>query len=213
MAEKDIAHQQPSSQGLAPPGQLETDALTSRRMLLTGGISAAAVALVGGAATALTACEVPTSQLRITVNGKSHTVHAATDTPLLYVLRNELQLRGPRFGCGLGQCGACTVTVGDSAVRSCLTKVSAVSGKQVTTLEGLGTTAHPHPLQSAFIEEQAAQCAYCINGMIMEAAAFLKKTPRPSAAQVKTALNGHLCRCGTQMRIVRAVQRAAGTLG
>jgi nicotinate dehydrogenase subunit A len=148
------------------------------------------------------------SKLQITVNGKRHHVLAAPDTPLLYVLRNELGLQGPRFGCGLAQCGACTVQLGDRAVRSCVTPVSAASAP-VTTLEGLGSPAKPHPLQQAFIDEQAVQCGYCINGMIMTAAAFLKKTPRPTDAQIRLALEGNLCRCGTHLRILRAVKRAA----
>jgi nicotinate dehydrogenase subunit A len=145
----------------------------------------------------------------IFVNGKRHRVTAAPDTPLLYVLRNDLGLNGPKFGCGLSQCGACTVHLGGDAVRSCVTPLSAVGTRPVTTLEGLGTPERPHPLQAAFIDEQAAQCGYCINGMIMTAAALLKKTPRPSETQIRAALAGNLCRCGTHMRILRAVQRAA----
>jgi nicotinate dehydrogenase subunit A len=186
---------------------------TSRRALLGRSVLAAAT-LAGGAAL-LEACEPNQKQssgLSISVNGRSHSVQAAPGTPLLYVLRNELQLRGPRFGCGLAECGACTVMVGNQSVRSCVTKVEDVSGKSITTLEGLGTSAKPHPLQKAFIDEQAAQCAYCINGMIMEAAVLLKRKAHPTLPEIKTALNGHLCRCGTHMRILRAVQRAAGTL-
>lgn len=145
----------------------------------------------------------------ITVNGKRHRVAAAPDTPLLYVLRNEIGLNGPKFGCGLSQCGACTVHIGGDAVRSCVTPVSTVGTRPVTTLEGLGTPAKPHPLQQAFIDEQAAQCGYCINGMIMTAAAFLKKTPKPTETQIRSALSQNLCRCGTHMRILRAVRRAA----
>jgi len=148
------------------------------------------------------------SQLQITVNGKRYRVEAAPDTPLLYVLRNELNLNGPKFGCGLAQCGACTVHLGDRAVRSCVTPVSSVRAS-VTTLEGLGTREKPHPLQQAFIDEQAAQCGYCINGMIMTAAALIKRTPRPGEAQIREALAGNLCRCGTHMRILRAVRRVA----
>ncbi len=134
--------------------------------------------------------------LEITVNGQRHRVTAAADTPLLYVLRNELGLNSPRFGCGL------------ATVRSCVTPVSTVRGP-VTTLEGLGTREHPHPLQQAFIAEQAAQCGYCINGMIMTAAALLKQSPRPSESEVRSALDGNLCRCGTHMRILRAIRRVA----
>ena len=145
----------------------------------------------------------------ITVNGKRHTVQATPDTPLLYVLRNEVQLNGPKYGCGLAQCGACTVHIGGRPVRSCVTPVSAVKGP-VTTVEGLGTPEKPHPLQKAFIEEQAAQCGYCISGMIMTAAAFLKTNPKPSDADVRKAMDGNLCRCGTHMRIIAAVKKAAG---
>lgn len=148
--------------------------------------------------------------LTITVNGTPHDVAAASDTPLLYVLRNELGLHGPKFGCGLSQCGACTVHLGDRAIRSCVTPVSAVNA-EVTTLEGLGTLEKPHPLQQAFMDEQAAQCGYCISGMIMTSAAFLKTTPNPTDAQMRTALAGNLCRCGTHLRILRAVARAAGS--
>jgi nicotinate dehydrogenase subunit A len=144
----------------------------------------------------------------ITVNGRQHEVAAAPDTPLLYVLRNELELNGPKFGCGLAQCGACTVHIDGKPARSCSVPVSAVKGK-VTTIEGLGTPEKPHPLQAAFVAEQAAQCGYCINGMIMTASAFLAQNPRPSEQQVRAALDGNLCRCGTHMRILRAVRRAA----
>jgi len=145
----------------------------------------------------------------ITVNGKAHEVSAASDTPLLYVLRNELELNGPKFGCGLAQCGACTVHIDGKPARSCSVPVSAVKGK-VTTVEGLGTPEKPHPLQAAFVAEQAAQCGYCVNGMIMTASAFLAQNPKPSDAQIRAALDGNLCRCGTHMRILRAVRRAAG---
>ena len=144
----------------------------------------------------------------ITVNGKQHEVAASPDTPLLYVLRNELELNGPKFGCGLAQCGACTVHIGGKPARSCSVPVSAVKGK-VTTIEGLGSAEKPHPLQAAFVAEQAAQCGYCINGMIMTAAAFLAQNPKPSDARIREALDGNLCRCGTHMRILRAVRRAA----
>jgi nicotinate dehydrogenase subunit A len=144
----------------------------------------------------------------ITVNGKAHEVVAAPDTPLLYVLRNELELNGPKFGCGLAQCGACMVHIDGKPARSCSVPVSAVKGK-VTTVEGLGTPEKPHPLQAAFVAEQAAQCGYCANGMIMTAAAFLAQNPKPSEVQIRAALDGNLCRCGTHMRILRAVRRAA----
>jgi nicotinate dehydrogenase subunit A len=129
--------------------------------------------------------------------------------PLLYALRNDLGLRGPRFGCGLGQCGACTVHMDGNAVRSCITPLSLVGDRSIVTLEGLGTPEKPHPMQQAFIDEQAVQCGYCINGMIMEAAAFLAKTRRPSDPQIREALASNLCRCGTHLRILRAVKRAA----
>ena len=155
----------------------------------------------------------PAATIRLTVNGVVRTVQASPDTPLLYVLRDDLQLQGPRFGCGLGQCGACTVLLGDQAVRSCVTPVGAVAGHSVTTLEGLGSPDRPHPVQQAFIEEQAMQCGYCINGWIMTAAAFLAKTPNPSDGQIRTALSGLICRCGAHMRILRAVSRAASRRG
>ena len=148
-------------------------------------------------------------RLTITVNGVPHVVAATADTPLLYVLRNELGLGGPLFGCGLEQCGTCTVLRGAEAVRSCKLPVGDLAASQITTLEGLGTADEPHPVQQAFIEEQAAQCGYCINGMIMEAAAFLAKSKKPSEADIKNALANNLCRCGTHARIVRAVKRAA----
>jgi nicotinate dehydrogenase subunit A len=135
------------------------------------------------------------------------------DTPLLYVLRDDLGLHGPRFGCGLGQCGACTVHVDGQAVRSCITPVSSLkAGAKIVTLEGLGSPDKPHPVQAAFIAEQAAQCGYCINGMIMQSAALLNETPKPDETAIRQALAQNLCRCGTHQRIVRAVQRAAGTL-
>ena len=145
----------------------------------------------------------------ITVNGKQHEVAVSPDTPLLYVLRNELELNGPKFGCGLAQCGACTVHIDGKPARSCSVPVSAVKGK-VTTVEGLGTPEKPHPLQAAFVAEQAAQCGYCINVMIMTASALLAQNPKPSEQQIRAALDGNLCRCGTHMRILRSVRRAAG---
>jgi nicotinate dehydrogenase subunit A len=145
------------------------------------------------------------------VNGKSVAVGAADpETPLLYLLRNDLDLHGPRFGCGLGQCGSCTVHINGQPVRSCMRALSSVSASdEIVTLEGLGTPEKPHKLQTAFIEEQAVQCGYCINGMIMQAAALLDKTPKPSVPQIKAALQNNLCRCGTHMRIVRAIKRAS----
>jgi nicotinate dehydrogenase subunit A len=145
------------------------------------------------------------------VNGQPHEVRAAPDTPLLYVLRNDLQLNGPKFGCGLGQCGACTVHLGGNPVRSCITPVSAAAAAPIVTVEGLGTPAAPHALQRAFIAEQAAQCGYCLNGMIMSAAALLARTPHPTDAQVRDVLSSNLCRCGSHLRILRAIRRVAGT--
>jgi nicotinate dehydrogenase subunit A len=147
---------------------------------------------------------------RITVNGAAHEAQAEPDTPLLYVLRNELGLNGPRFGCGLAQCGACTVLLGGRPVRSCVTPLSAATSAPITTLEGLGTAEQPHPLQRAFLDEQAGQCGYCIPGIIMSAAALLAEQPAPTDAQIREALNGNLCRCGSHTRILRAVKRAAG---
>jgi len=142
------------------------------------------------------------------VNGRARSVNVEADTPLLYVLRENLALKGPRFGCGLGQCGACTVHLDGQAVRSCMLPVAEVKGA-VTTLEGLGTSKKPSKLQQAFIEAQAAQCGYCINGMIMSAAALLEKNKYPSETEIREALAGNLCRCGTHQRIVAAIKRAA----
>lgn len=150
------------------------------------------------------------SRLTLKVNGKTHTVDADPDMPLLYALRDDLGLHGPRFGCGLGQCGACTVHLDGAAVRSCVYPVSMATGKNITTLEGLGSSEKPSKLQQAFIDEQAAQCGYCINGMIMQAADLLKANPKPSEAQIREGLAMNMCRCGTHQRIIRAVQRAAG---
>jgi nicotinate dehydrogenase subunit A len=147
--------------------------------------------------------------IHLVVNGAAHDVDAAPDTPLLYVLRNDLGLTGPKFGCGLGQCGACTVLIDGIAVRSCTTPVSSAARAPITTIEGLGTPEKPHPVQQAFIEEQAAQCAYCINGMIMTAAALIARNKQPTREQIRSTLNANLCRCGTHMRIVRAVEKAA----
>jgi nicotinate dehydrogenase subunit A len=146
---------------------------------------------------------------RLHVNGQSRQATAEADTPLLYVLRNDLEMNGPKFGCGLGQCGSCTVLVDGQPQRSCRMPVSAVGDKPVTTLEGLGSQDAPHPLQKAFIDEQAMQCGYCINGMIMSAKALLDRNKRPDAAAIRAALEGNLCRCGSHNRIVRAIERAA----
>jgi len=145
----------------------------------------------------------------IELNGSAVTIDAEADTPLLYVLRADLQLNGAKFGCGLGQCGACTVLVEGEAVFSCTVPIGVLAGKKVTTLEGLGTIERPGRVQRAFIEEQAAQCGYCIPGFIMRAEALLLRTPNPTDAQIREALQPNLCRCGTHMRIFRAVRRAA----
>ena len=146
--------------------------------------------------------------VRLLVNGTPRELEVDPDAPLLYVLRNDLRLNGPRFGCGLAQCGACTVHLDGRPVRSCVTPVATAVGSAVVTLEGLGG-GEPHPLQRAFLQEQAGQCAYCINGMIMMAAALLARNSSPSEDEIKTALDGNLCRCGSHLRIVRAVQAAA----
>jgi nicotinate dehydrogenase subunit A len=143
------------------------------------------------------------------VNGRDHQIDAEPDTPLLYVLRDDLKLNAAKFGCGLGQCGACTVIVDGKAVLSCVTPLVLLEGKQVITLEGLGTVAEPAPIQRAFMEEQAAQCGYCIAGMVMRAQALLQRNHKPTDAEIRAELAPHLCRCGTHMRILRAVQRAA----
>jgi nicotinate dehydrogenase subunit A len=149
------------------------------------------------------------ARISLRVNNQTRVVDTDPTTPLLYVLRDDLELHGPRFGCGLGQCGACTVIMDGSAVRSCSIPVSGAQNRGITTLEGLGSLEHPHALQTAFIEEQAAQCGYCMNGMIMVSKALLDKNPHPTDDQIKQALNGNLCRCGSHLRVIRAVKRAA----
>jgi nicotinate dehydrogenase subunit A len=149
------------------------------------------------------------ARISLRVNKRSRVVDADPGTPLLYVLRDDLALNGPRFGCGLSQCGACTVILEGRTIRSCTTPVSAAQNRDVTTLEGLGSVTHPHPLQKAFVEEQAAQCGYCMNGMIMTAKVLLDSNPHPSVPEIKLAMNGLLCRCGSHLRVIRAVQRAA----
>jgi nicotinate dehydrogenase subunit A len=151
--------------------------------------------------------------ITIKVNGASRSVPAEPDTPLLYVLRNDLSLNWAKFGCGLAQCGACTVLISDRAVRSCVTEVGSIGDAEITTIEGLGTIEEPHPLQRAFMDEQAAQCGYCINGMIMSAKELLDAMPRPTEQDVRQALAGNLCRCGTHGRIIRVVLRAAQETG
>jgi len=151
-----------------------------------------------------------TEPIRLEVNGHPYSIVVDDpDMPLLYALRDDLGLSNPRFGCGLAQCGACTVHVDGAAVRSCVTPVASVKDKKITTLAGLGTPEHPHPLQTAYIAEQVPQCGYCINGWIMTAAALLKETPHPSDAQIRDGLSGLKCRCGTHLAILRAVKRAA----
>jgi nicotinate dehydrogenase subunit A len=155
---------------------------------------------------------MPTS-INLNVNGRTTAVRVDDpDMPLLYALRNDLHLHGPRFGCGLGQCGACTVHINGEAVRSCVTPISTVGDGKIVTLEGLGTDEKLHPVQAAFIEEQAVQCGYCINGMIMQSAAFLAKNGKPTDDEITGELANNLCRCGTHVRILRAVKRAAGTI-
>jgi len=147
--------------------------------------------------------------IELKVNGRSHNVSADPDTPLLYVLRNDLQLNAAKFGCGLGQCGSCTVLVDGAPTLSCVTPIMLLEGRQITTLEGLGSLEDPGPLQRAFIEEQAAQCGYCIPGMMMRAQALLQRNPHATEAEIRAQLEPNLCRCGTHMRILRAVRRAA----
>ena len=153
------------------------------------------------------------SMIRLMVNGQSHALDIDPSTPLLYVLSDDLALNGPKFGCGLGQCGACTVIVKGQAIRSCITPVKAVAGAEITTLEGIGTIEKPHPLQQAFIEEQAAQCGFCVNGVIMTAKAFLDKNPKASEEEIQQAMSGVLCRCFTHVRMLRAIARARAELG
>jgi len=147
--------------------------------------------------------------ITLTVNGATHTVDLDPTTPLLYALSDDLNLRGPKFGCGLGQCGSCTVIIDGQAVRSCITPVQTVNGASITTLAGIGTTEKPHPLQKAFIDEQAAQCGFCLNAVIMTAKALLDKNPKPTDAQLQQALSGVLCRCFAHVRMFRAIQKAA----
>jgi nicotinate dehydrogenase subunit A len=149
------------------------------------------------------------AKISLKVNGKPRVVDADPATPLLYILRNDLELNGPRFGCGLAQCGACTVIIDGKAVRSCVTPVRSIQGQAITTLEGLGNAANPHPLQKAFIEEQALQCGYCMNGILMNAKVLLDKNPDPTVEQIKEHLDPILCRCGSHLRVIRAIRRAA----
>ena len=152
------------------------------------------------------------AKLTLRVNGKTRVVDAEPEMPLLYALRNDLQLNGPKFGCGLSQCGACTVIMDGNAVRSCATPIVTTRNRSITTIEGLGNTKKMHKIQQAFVDEQAVQCGYCINGMIMTTKALLDKNPKPTDSQIKEALAGNLCRCGTHIRILRAVRRASGQL-
>ena len=149
------------------------------------------------------------SIINLNVNGRAHRVDVDSATPLLYVLGDDLALNGPKFGCGLGQCGACTVILGGRAVRSCITPVGSIGDAQITTLEGLGTSAAPHPLQQAFIDEQAAQCGFCLSGAILTAKALIDRNPQPSDAEIRAALGGVLCRCFTNVRMLRAIKRYA----
>jgi nicotinate dehydrogenase subunit A len=149
------------------------------------------------------------SVLNLKVNGQNHSLDVDLQTPLLYVLSDDLELRGPKFGCGLGQCGSCTVIVNGEAIRSCITPVAAVAGSEITTLEGLGTVEKPHPIQKAFINEQAMQCGFCINGVIMTAKAFLDRNPRATDAQIRQTMSGVLCRCHVHARMIGAIKRYA----
>jgi nicotinate dehydrogenase subunit A len=149
------------------------------------------------------------SAISLTVNGRSHALDVDPTTPLLYVLSDDLALRGPKFGCGLGQCGACTVIVKGKAIRSCITPVAAVQGSEVTTIEGLGTVQAPHPIQQAFIDEQATQCGFCLNGVILTAKAFLDNNPKATEEEIEQAMSGVLCRCFTNFRMLRAITRYA----
>jgi len=153
------------------------------------------------------------ARITLNVNGSAHTIDADPDMPLLYALRNDLGLNNPHFGCGLAQCGACTVHIDGQAVRSCITPVSSVGNGKVVTLAGLGTPEKPHPIQAAYVEEEVPQCGYCINGWIMTAAALLNRVKKPTDAQIKDALTGLKCRCGTHVSIMRAVKRAAEMMG
>ena len=150
--------------------------------------------------------------MQLSVNGKSVDVEVDSSTTLLEVLRNDLGLSGPRFGCGLGQCGACTVLLNGTPIRSCVTPVSAIQGNEVTTIEGLGTLDSLHKVQAAFIDEQAAQCGYCANGMVMSASALLERNPSPTDKEIRQALDSYLCRCGTHTRIIKAVKKASGVV-
>jgi nicotinate dehydrogenase subunit A len=150
--------------------------------------------------------------MQLSVNGKSVDVEVDSSTTLLEVLRNDLGLSGPRFGCGLGQCGACTVLLNGTPIRSCVTPVSAIQGNEVTTIEGLGTLDSLHKVQAAFIDEQAAQCGYCANGMVMSASALLERNPSPTDQEIRKALDSYLCRCGTHTRIIKAVKKASGVV-
>src|SRR4029078_4034567 len=152
------------------------------------------------------------SVITLKVNGKSHTLYLDPAAPLLYALSDDLALRGPKFGCGLGQCGACTAIVNGTAMRSCVTPVSLVAGKEIVTLEGLGTPENPPPIQKAFIDEQAAQCGFCVNGVILTAKAFLDRNPKASQAQIQQAMSGILCRCHAHVRMMRAIQKYAKEL-
>jgi aerobic-type carbon monoxide dehydrogenase small subunit (CoxS/CutS family) len=152
------------------------------------------------------------STITLKVNGRSHTLDVDPATPLLYVLSDDLDLRGAKFGCGLGQCGSCTVIVKGQSIRSCITPVSSVDGAEITTLEGLGTNQKPHPIQKAFIEEGAAQCGFCLNGVIMTAKAFLDQKPKASDEEIQQAMSGVLCRCFTHMRMFRAIKKAAAEM-
>ena len=149
------------------------------------------------------------STITLKVDGRAHTLDLDPTTPLLYVLSDDLELKGPKFGCGLAQCGACTVIIKGQAIRSCVTPVGTVAGSEISTLDGLGTIQNPHPIQKAFIEEQAMQCGFCLNGVIMTAKAFVDRNPKATEAQIQQAMSGVLCRCFTHLRMIRAIKRYA----
>ena len=153
------------------------------------------------------------SEIRLTVNGRSHSLDVDSSTPLLYVLSDDLELRGPKFGCGSAQCGACTVIAGGRAIRSCVTTVGTMEAEDIITLEGLGTAENPHPIQQAFIEEQAAQCGFCLSGVILTAKALLDENPKATDQEIRKAMSSVLCRCFTHVRMFRAIKRYAGEVG
>jgi nicotinate dehydrogenase subunit A len=197
------------SSGLRRKRGVEWRESTTNSVTRTAGSSVRIQPLAGGNRLSK---DVEMAQISLKVNGATRVVDTDPTTPLLYVLRNDLDQHGPRFGCGLAQCGACTVIVDGNAIRSCTVPVSTIGNKNIQTLDGLGTVEKPHPLQAAFIEEQAAQCGYCMNGILMTAKVLLDKNPNPTDADIKRALDPVLCRCGSHLRVIRAIKRAARNL-